>query len=41
MVDGVLYSRTNTEKDFSPVALDAKFAEYNLNSLDSSIKRKN
>ncbi|NLK46276.1 MAG: signal peptidase I [Treponema sp.] len=40
MVDGVLYSRTNTEKDFSPVALDAKFAEYNLNSLDSSIKRK-
>jgi len=40
MIDGVLYSRTQSQIDFSPVEEDGRFASYNLNSLDSSLKDK-
>ena len=40
MVDGVLYARTASDLNFKPVELDAKFAKYNLNELESSLKRK-
>ena len=40
MVDGVLYARTAASSTFAPVKLDAKFASYNLNELEPSLKRK-
>jgi signal peptidase I len=40
MQDGVLYSRTKDSDEFKPVAEDAKFACWNLNSLPSQLKRK-
>ena len=40
MVDGVLYARTAASSTFTPVKLDAKFASYNLNELEPSLKRK-
>lgn len=40
MQDGILYSRTKDSDEFKPVAEDAKFACWNLNSLPSQLKRK-
>ncbi len=40
MLDGVLYSRTESSPQFAPVAEDAKWAAYNLNDLPKGLKEK-
>lgn len=40
MLDGVLYSRTESSQEFSPVAEDAQWAAYNLNGLPKELKGK-
>lgn len=40
MLDGVLYSRTESSPQFSPVAEDAEWAAYNLNELPKNLKEK-
>lgn len=40
MLDGILYSRTKSSPQFSPVAEDAQWAAYNLNELPKSLKEK-
>ncbi len=40
MLDGILYSRTQSSPQFSPVAEDAQWAAYNLNELPKSLKEK-
>lgn len=40
MLDGVLYSRTESSPHFSPVAEDAEWAAYDLNELPESLKKK-
>lgn len=39
MQDGILYARTSQSDEFKPVALDQKFACWNLNSVSNSLKR--
>lgn len=39
MQDGVLYSRTKDNPDFTPVELDSKFACWNANTIDNNIKK--
>lgn len=39
MQDGTLYARTSVSDEFKPVALDQKFACWNLNSVSSSLKK--
>lgn len=39
MQDGTLYARTSASDEFKPVALDQKFACWNLNSVSSSLKK--
>ena len=38
MQDGTLYRRTNASDVFEPVSLDAKYATWNLNAVNSKIK---
>lgn len=38
MQDGILYSRTKASLDFKPVAKDAVFASWNLNTVQNSVK---
>ena len=38
MQDGTLYRRTSSSDVFEPVALDAKYATWNLNSVNSKVK---
>lgn len=40
MLDGVLYSRTESSPRFSPVAEDAEWAAYNLSELPKNLKEK-
>ena len=40
MLDGVLYHRTEKNPEFTPVAQDEKWAEWNLNELPASLKAK-
>lgn len=40
MLDGILYSRTKSSPQFSPVAEDAQWAAYNLNELPKNLKEK-
>ncbi|WP_178841457.1 signal peptidase I [uncultured Treponema sp.] len=39
MQDGILYSRTKADDRWQPVKQDARYAEWNLNTVKSSIKR--
>ena len=40
MLDGILYHRTSENPEFTPVAQDEKWAEWNLNELPASLKAK-
>lgn len=40
MLDGVLYSRTESSPQFAPVTEDSKWAAYNLNDLPKDLKGK-
>lgn len=40
MLDGVLYSRTSSSPQFSPVAEDSSWAAYNLNDLPKNVKER-
>ncbi|WP_147614897.1 signal peptidase I [Treponema pectinovorum] len=40
MQDGILYSRTQKSDEWAAVKEDSKYAEWNLNSLKNSIKRR-
>ena len=39
MQDGILYSRTEGQKEFLPVTEDLKWASYNLNEENEELKK--